>query len=326
MSADVLIGNLLNPVILFFFLGLLAIWIRSDLAIPTALSRFLSYYLLFCIGLKGGAELAHSGLSADIFKVLALALGMALLVPVYAFFILRQRLNLYDSAAIAATYGSISAVTFITAINFLEENQEPFGGYMVAAMALMEAPAIIVGLLLVNLHDRNEKGGSAKSPSIRRMVREAVTNGSVVLILGSFIIGIVSTDKSVQALLPFTDGIFKGMLAFFLLDMGLLAGKRLASLRGSQGFVLRFAVLIPLLNAALIIGLAWLLELSKGDALLLTVLCASASYIAVPAAMRISIPKANAGLYVPMSLAVTFPFNIILGIPLYYFLLNQILS
>jgi hypothetical protein len=326
MSADVLIGNLLNPVILFFFLGLLAVWIRSDLAIPTALSRFLSYYLLFCIGLKGGAELAHSGLSMDIFKVLALALGMALLVPLYAFFILRRRLNLYDSAAIAATYGSISAVTFITAINFLEENQESFGGYMVAAMALMEAPAIIVGLLLFNLYDRNETGGSARSPSVRQIVREAVTNGSVVLILGSFLIGIVSTDKSVHALLPFTDGIFKGMLAFFLLDMGLLAGKRLASLRGSGGFILRFSVLIPLFNAALIIGLAWLLELSKGDALLLTVLCASASYIAVPAAMRISIPKANAGLYVPMSLAITFPFNIILGIPLYYFLLNQILN
>jgi hypothetical protein len=147
----------------------------------------------------------------------------------------------------------------------------------------------------------------------------------VVLILGSFLIGIVSTDKSVNALVPFTDGIFKGMLAFFLLDMGLLAGKRLAALRGSSGFVIRFSILVPLLNAALVIGLAWLLELPKGDALLLTVLCASASYIAVPAAMRISIPKANAGLYVPMSLAITFPFNIILGIPLYYYLLNQIL-
>ncbi len=324
MSAEVLINNVLNPVILFFFLGLLAVWIRSDLSIPTPLSRFLSYYLLFCIGLKGGAELAHSGVQAEILIVLSLAVLMSLAVPVYTFFILRRRLNLYDSAAIAATYGSISAVTFITAINFLQENQEPFGGYMVAAMALMEAPAIVVGLMLVNAF--GEKSASKKpSVSIRSLVREAVTNGSVVLILGSFLIGIVSTDKSVNALVPFTDGIFKGMLAFFLLDMGLLAGKRLAALRGSSGFVIRFSILVPLLNAALVIGLAWLLELPKGDALLLTVLCASASYIAVPAAMRISIPKANAGLYVPMSLAITFPFNIILGIPLYYYLLNQIL-
>jgi len=324
MSAEVLINNVLNPVILFFFLGLLAVWIRSDLSLPTPLSRFLSYYLLFCIGLKGGAELAHSGVQAEILIVLSLAVLMSLAVPVYTFFILRRRLNLYDSAAIAATYGSISAVTFITAVNFLQENQEPFGGYMVAAMALMEAPAIVVGLVLVNAF--GEKPASKKpSVSIRSLVREAVTNGSVVLILGSFLIGIVSTGKSVNALLPFTDGIFKGMLAFFLLDMGLLAGKRLAALRGSSGFVIRFSILVPLLNAALVIGLAWLLELPKGDALLLTVLCASASYIAVPAAMRISIPKANAGLYVPMSLAIPFPFHILLGIPLYYYLLNQIL-
>ena len=330
MSLDILVNNLFNPTILFFFLGLFAVWIRSDLAIPSQVSKFLSYYLLFCIGLKGGAELSHSGLSAHIFIVLAIAVGMAVMVTLYSFFILRRRFNLFDSAAIAATYGSISAVTFITAINFLQDNAVPFGGYMVAAMALMEAPAIIVGLVLANLYKQNEKqpGPEAEEgpPSIRMVVQEAIANGSVVLIMGSFVIGILSSEKSVATLAPFTQDIFKGMLAFFLLDMGLLAGRRLSALRQTSGFAIRFAVLVPLANAAVVISLAYLLHIDKGDALLLTVLCASASYIAVPAAMRISLPKANAGLYVPMSLALTFPFNIVLGIPLYYFILNQILS
>ncbi len=327
MSIEVLVNNLLNPAILFFFLGLLSVWIRSDLSIPPPISRFLSFYLLFCIGLKGGAELAHSGLTADVFKVLGLAVVMSLAVPVYTFFVLRRRLNLYDSAAIAATYGSISAVTFITAINFLQDNQEPFGGYMVAAMALMEAPAIIIGLVLVNTFKSGEEEDDDNGvDSLRLVFREALTNGSVVLILGSFIIGMISTERSVSDLLPFTQDIFKGMLAFFLLDMGLLAGRRLSALRRSSTFVIVFALLVPLINAAIIIGLAPVLGLGRGDALLLTVLCASASYIAVPAAMRISVPKANAGLYVPMALAITFPFNIVLGIPLYYYFINLLLS
>ena len=328
MSFEVLVNNLLNPAILFFFLGLLSVWIRSDLSIPQPISRFLSFYLLFCIGLKGGAELAHSGLSSDVFKVLGLAVVMSLAVPLYTFFVLRRRLNLYDSAAIAATYGSISAVTFITAINFLQENQEPFGGYMVAAMALMEAPAIIVGLILVNTFRNGEEEADEEegADSLRMVFREALTNGSVVLIMGSFIIGLISTDRSVADMVPFTQDIFKGMLAFFLLDMGLLAGRRLSALRRSSTFIILFALVVPLINAAIIIGLAPLLGLGRGNALLLTVLCASASYIAVPAAMRISVPKANAGLYVPMALAITFPFNIVLGIPLYYYFINLLLT
>ncbi len=330
MNLEILLNNFINPTILFFFLGLFAVWVRSDLAIPSQVSKFLSYYLLFCIGLKGGAELSHSGLNAHIFIVLAIAVVMALLVPLYSFFILRRRFNLFDSAAIAATYGSVSAVTFITAINFLQENEAPFGGYMVAAMALMEAPAIIVGLVLADMYRQKEaqppKGEEPGASSIRMVVREAMANGSVVLIMGSFVIGIVSSDSSVATLAPFTQDIFKGMLAFFLLDMGLLAGRRLSALRQASGFALRFSVLVPMANASIAIGLAYLLQVDKGDALLLTVLCASASYIAVPAAMRISLPKANAGLYVPMSLAITFPFNIVLGIPLYYYILNQILS
>lgn len=331
MSANVLLQNLLNPVVLFFFLGLLAVWVRSDLAIPQPISKFLSYYLLFCIGLKGGAELAHSGMNMDVFKVLGIAVLMSVLVPVYAFFILRRRLNLYDSAAVAATYGSISAVTFITAVNFLNEYQINYGGHMVAAMALMEAPAIIIGLILVRHYDPGSPGSQESEEEeedetpMRKVVREALTNGSVVLILGSLLIGIISTDASVATLVPFTQDIFRGMLSFFLLDMGLLAGRRLSALRQAGGFIVGFSIIIPLANAGLAILLAYLLHLDRGDALLLTVLCASASYIAVPAAMRVSIPKANAGLYVPMSLALTFPFNIVLGIPLYYYLINLIL-
>ncbi|MCB9080777.1 MAG: sodium-dependent bicarbonate transport family permease [Lewinellaceae bacterium] len=328
MHVDVLLNNLLNPTILFFFLGLLVVVIQSDLSIPQPISRFLSYYLLLSIGLKGGAELAHSGLTPAIYQVLGIAVLMSILVPLYSFFILKRRLNIFDSAAVAATYGSISAVTFITAINFLHDNNVEYGGYMVAAMALMEAPAIIIGLLLVNAYERRqptEEDSDSEAYSLRAVVREAATNGSVVLIMGSFLIGLVSTPASVEALQPFTQDIFKGMLAFFLLDMGILAGRRLNAMRTAGWFVISFAILVPLVNAAIIIALAVLFQLNKGDALLLTVLCASASYIAVPAAMRISVPRANAGLYVPMALAITFPFNIIVGIPLYFYLLNLLM-
>jgi hypothetical protein len=327
MDFSVLADNLLNPAILFFFLGLIVVWIRSDLSIPQAVSRFLSYYLLFCIGLKGGAELGHSGFTSEVLKVLGIAVAMALIVPIYSFFVLRKRFNMYDSVAIAATYGSISAVTFITAINFLQTIDTEYGGYTVAAMALMEAPAIVVGLMLLNFFGTKEESRrERKRTQLQRVMREAFTNGSVVLILGSFIIGLVSTEHSMEGLVPFTQDIFKGMLAFFLLDMGILAGKRLSALKAASWFAIGFSIIVPLINATVVILLAIWLQLSKGDALLLTVLCASASYIAVPAAMRMSVPKANAGLYVPMALAITFPFNIALGIPLYYFFLDHFLA
>ena len=318
MSPDIIINNLLNPSVLFFFLGLIAVFIRSDLEVPQPIPKFLSLYLLLSIGLKGGIELSHSGINAHVITTLGIAVLTSFIIPVYTFFILKKRINVYDAGAIAATYGSISAVTFITATAFLKDLDVSYGGHMVAAMALMESPAIIVGVLLINIYTNS---GQQKM-GYGSILKEALTNGSVVLILGSLIIGILGGSKAATALEPVTGGIFKGMLAFFLLDMGLLAGKRIRALRSAGSFLIVFSLVIPIFNAAIGIALCTLFHINTGDALLLVVLLASASYIAVPAAIRLTVPEANPGLYVPMSLAITFPFNIIIGIPTYYYILN----
>ena len=312
----------LNPVILFFFLGLLASAIKSDLEIPATTAKFLSLFLLFSIGLKGGAELAHTTLSAAVTS-LATALAFALVVPFYTFFILKRRFKVEDAGAIAATYGSVSAVTFITATDFLHHAGTPYGGHMIAALALMESPAIVIGLFLINKYRTPSEDNEPLK--MKEVLREALTNGSVVLILGALLIGWMSTEESVNALKPLTSDIFKGMLAFFLLDMGLLAGRRIKALFKKGLFAFGFALVVPLINAMLAIGASWLLGLSHGDGLLLTVLAASASYIAVPAAIRMAVPEADAGLFVPMSLAITFPFNIVVGIPMYDYLLSLLI-
>lgn len=312
----------MNPAILFFLLGMLAVAINSDLNFPQPVSRFLSYYLLFSIGLKGGVEIAENAGDSRMYLLLAIALGLSILVPIYSFFILRLKLDVYNAGAIAATYGSISAVTFVTAIDFLRSIDVPYSGYMVAAMALMEAPAIIAGLILINLQAKQQR---SRRRTLAFAMREAFTNGSIVLILGSLLIGAIGDHQKLEAMKPFTHDIFKGVLALFLLDMGLVAGKRLGGIRKSGVFLLAFALIIPLLNAAVTILLVKFLDVRLGNALLLTVLSASASYIAVPAAMRVTVPKANPGIYVPMSLAVTFPLNIIIGIPIYYTVLEHLL-
>lgn len=323
MDFSLAVGNLLSPPILFFFLGMLAILVRSDLEIPSPIPKILSLYLLFAIGFKGGVGLAAGGLQMQIVAALAAAAVMASVVPLYAFFILRRKLSVADAAAIAATYGSISAVTFITAAAFLEKLSVPYGGYMVAAMALMESPAIIVAVLLYRLSLVNESGAAF---SWSELWRDAFFNGSVFLIMGSLAIGVLSGEAGAKALKPFTSDIFAGVLCFFLLDMGIVAAKRLGDLKKAGVFLTAFAILLPLVNAAVAIPVAYSLGLSQGDAFLFTILCASASYIAVPAAMRLSIPDANPSLYVPMSLAITFPFNIIAGMPLYLAVINRIWS
>ncbi|HVT44041.1 MAG TPA: sodium-dependent bicarbonate transport family permease [Thermoanaerobaculia bacterium] len=313
MDTNLILSNLLSPPILFFFLGVLAVAVRSDLEIPQPIPKFLSLYLLFAIGFRGGTELHESGLTSEVGIALAAAMAMAFLVPLYSFFILRVKLPVADAAAIAATYGSISAVTFITAASFLQRLDVGFGGHLVAAMALMESPAIVVGVLLYNIHARGERRGIAWG----EVLREAFLNGSVFLILGSLMIGVLTGAEGASALAPFAEDIFKGMLAFFLLDMGLIAARRLGDLRRGGLFLTLFAIVIPMVNAMAAIAIANLIGMSRGDALMFAVLCASASYIAVPAAMRLSIPDANPSLYVPMSLAITFPFNIVVGLPLY---------
>lgn len=321
MDFSLLTGNLLNPPVLFFFLGIVAVLIKSDLEIPQPIPKILSLYLLLAIGFKGGVGLAASGITTSVFVTLLATVAVACIVPVYSFLLLRARLDTANAAAIAAAYGSVSAVTFVTAAAFLEKLGISFGGHMVAAMALMESPAIVIGVLFYKLFgaERQEKGFSW-----RGLLREAFFNAPVVLIVGSLIIGFLTGEAGAKTMKPFTGDVFAGLLAFFLLDMGLVAAKRLGDLRKAGTFLIGFAILMPLVNGFVGIGLGKVLALSTGDALMLAVLCASASYIAVPAAVRISIPQANPSLYLPMALGVTFPFNIVVGLPLYLFVIERI--
>lgn len=315
MDGSLILSNILNPPVLFFFLGMTAVLVKSDLEIPPPIPKLLSLYLLFAIGFKGGVELIKSGITQGVVLTILMAILMACFVPVYTFFILRLKLDHYDAAAIAATYGSISAVTFITASAFLTELGMDYDGYMVAALALMESPAIIVGLILVNLFTVGGKQEFVWS----EVLQEAFLNSSVFLLVGSLVIGVLTGEHGWEVLEPFTQGLFYGILTFFLLDMGLVAAKRIKDLQKTGLFLIAFAILIPILNAAIGILLAKLIGMPQGNALLFSVLCASASYIAVPAAMRLTVPEANPSLYVSTALAVTFPFNIIVGIPLYLY-------
>jgi uncharacterized protein len=319
MDYSILISNLTNPTLLFFILGVIAALIKSDLEIPAQSSKFISLYLLFSIGFKGGMELSHSGITREVLITLSLSVFMALLVPVYSFFILKRRLDIYNAGAIAATYGSVSAVTFVTAGSFLADKNIPFGGHMVAAMALMESPAIIVGLMLIRLYDKNAK---TKQTSLGHILKEAFSNGSVLMILGSLIIGIVADEKQAEGIKPFTSDIFKGFLAIFLLDMGITATRRIKAFNKAGLFVTLFAISLPVVNAVIAILLGKYFNATDGDIFLLAILASSASYIAVPAALRLTVPQSDPGYYIPMALAITFPFNIVVGIPLYYSLIG----
>ena len=325
------LANLSSPPLLFFFLGAAAAFMRSDLEIPLQIAKFLSLYLLLAIGFKGGVALAESPLDGSVWLTLGASLVLASIVPLVVFFLVRKRMEVADAAAVAATYGSISAVTFVTCISYLESSGVEWSGHLVAAMALMESPAIIIGILLYRLHQRQ---GADSSTAIdwRELGREACLNGSVLLIVGSLVIGFISGAEGKVQLVSFTDEIFLGMLCLFLLDMGIVAARRLqevgaASQKRSFGApsMALWGVSFALINALLAGSLALLLGLPEGDALLLTVLGASASYIAVPAAMRLALPEANPSIFLPMSLAITFPFNLLIGIPLYHQVLRWLL-
>jgi hypothetical protein len=320
MDVSLIVSNILNPPVLFFFLGMTAVFVKSDLEIPPPVPKLLSLYLLFAIGFKGGVELIKSGITQEVILTLLAAMLMACFVPIYTFYILRLKLDTYDAAAIAATYGSISAVTFITASAFLSELGIDSDGYMVAALALMESPAIIVGLLLVNLFTAEKE--KERDLDWSEVLRDAFLNSSVFLLVGSLLIGVLTGEHGWDVLEPFTQGLFYGVLTFFLLDMGLVAARRIKDLQKTGVFLISFAILIPILNAGIGLAIAKFIGMPQGDALLFAVLCASASYIAVPAAMRLTVPEANPSLYVSTALAVTFPFNIIVGIPLYLYAIN----
>ncbi len=313
MDLHLLVDNLTNPALLFFFLGLLAIRLKSDLEIPQNSSKFIALYLLLSIGFKGGQELSHSDWSLEIGWSLLAGIVLAIVVPIYTFFVLRWRFSVSNAGAIAASYGSVSAVTFVTAISFLEMENIEFGGHMVAVMAIMEAPSIIIGVLLMSLFDKENCGNTSMS----KMIGHSVTNGSVLLILGSLVIGYLASEAQAEGIKPFTTDIFKGFLAVFLLDMGITSGKKLGALVKKGKFALAFSIIVPIINGCIVaMASGWFLE-SEGNRFLLAILAASASYIAVPAAMRIAAPKANPSLYLPMALAITFPFNITLGMPLF---------
>lgn len=316
-----LLDSLLNPPLLFFFLGLFAVLVRSELEVPQSIAKFLSLYLLMSIGIQGGHELFCNPINGDVYTALVLCGFMSIFVPLYSFFLWRIRLDSANAAALSATYGSISAITFITAVSYLDRLGISFGGHMIASMALMESPAIVIGVFLYRFFQNKSEGNrsslSSRSSMWKNLLHDAFLNGSVLLMLGSFCIGMVLSFERYDSVSPFTKGIFPGMLMFFLLDMGLIAGKRLGDLKKVGFFLIAFGLLITLINASIAIALAYCFGLSMGNAMLFTVLCASASYLAVPAAMRIAIPAANPSVYVSVSLAVTFPFNLLIGIPLY---------
>ncbi len=336
----------LDPAILFFVFGMLAGGLRSNLEIPPAIARFLSLYLLMALGLKGGFALSRSGLTGDVVVCLASAMLLALAIPLLGYWVLRKVVSGFDAAAIAATYGSVSAVTFITAVQYLESQGLPYGGHMAAAMALMESPAIIVALVAANLLRQRaagsvvvaSSGGAAvlnagpaalaplPSLSIGRVLHESFTDGAQLLLLGSMLVGFLSGDAGQAAMQPFSGDLFKGMLAFFLLDMGLLTARNVAQLKGLPLRLLAYGIGAPLVHGALALALAAAVGMSAGNGALLVVLAASASYIAVPAVLRHAMPEASPSLYFGMSLGLTFPFNILLGIPLYVAAAHRVLG
>ena len=337
-------SNFLDPAILFFAFGVLAGTLKSNLEIPASISRFLSLYLLMALGLKGGFALAKSGLTHEVATSLGCAIALALAIPVLSYFLLRKVVSAYDAAALAATYGSVSAVTFITAVQFLETQGIVYGGHMAAAMALMESPAIIVAMVAANLLRKQaasatgglvqgntatlQLGAPQPAPglSIRRVLHESFTDGAQLLLLGSMAVGLLSGEAGKASMQPFSGDLFKGMLAFFLLDMGLLTARNLGQLKDQSPRLLAYGIGAPLVHASLALALALAFGMSVGNGALLAVLAASASYIAVPAVLRHALPEAKPSLYFGMSLGLTFPFNIFIGIPLYVSLAKHWLS
>lgn len=358
MQVDVL-KNLTDPAILFFVVGVVIGTIRSNLEIPAQVAKFLSLYLLMALGFKGGQALIDAGLGGNGFKVVGAALLLAFAMPALLFPILRRKVNQFDAAAIAATYGSVSAVTFVTASQFLATRDVEAGGYLTVALVVMESPAIIMAVLLAtwvrsrqasestSVPDRvmasatdtttlvsaelldgdrsndvaasNERAGTDPTPlSIKEVLHEAFTDGAHLLLIGSMIVGAISGPSGGELMAPFTSDLFKGLLAFFLLEMGLLVARQLREVRDVGPFLIGFGLITPLVGASLALSLSYVLDFSIGDATLLATLAASGSYIVVPAVVRYAIPEARPSRYFTMALAVTFPFNIIVGIPLYY--------
>ena len=310
--------TLLSPVILFFVLGAAAAFARSDLSIPEAVGKGLALYLMAAIGLKGGVQVSEAGFSTEMLAAAAAGLVLSVLIPLPVFLALKKfgRLNTVNAAAVAAHYGSVSVVTFVTGLEVLNNAALPPAGYLVAVLAIMETPAIVVGLLLA----RGGTTGDARPKG--ELLRETLLNGSVVLLLGSFVIGLVAGSDGFEPIAPVFETAFRGVLCLFLLDMGLVAARRLMESRSLTFRLGLLGVTFPVINGTVGVLVGTMIGLDAGTTAGLGILAASASYIAVPAAMRLALPEADAGLYLSMSLGVTFPFNIVVGIPLYHQLIQ----
>jgi uncharacterized protein len=304
---------LLSPVILFFILGALAAALRSDLAVPEALAKGMSLYLMAAIGLKGGTEVAESGLNGGLLTAAALGVMLSCAIPLWCYGALRGfgRIDAVNAGAIAAHYGSVSVVTFAAGSEMMKASGLMPPGYMVAVLALMETPAIVVGLMLAR------RGGAKSTQTRGDLLQETLLNGPVVLLIGAFAIGLIAGKEGVKPVAPFFESGFRGVLCLFLLDMGLIAVRRLRESRALNVRLALLGIAFPVFNGTLAIVIAGVLGLDAATAAMLGILAASASYIAVPAAMRLALPQADSGLSLAMSLAVTFPFNILIGIPLY---------
>jgi hypothetical protein len=308
--------NILTPPILFFALGVLAGLIKSDLSVPDSISRYLSIYLMMAIGFKGGVAIANTPhLGGEVVMTALAGVGIGFMLPFLAYTLLRRttRVDQPTAAAIAAHYGSISMVTFATAVAFLDASAVRYAGYTVAVLALMEAPAIMSGLFLARRGQKHQT-----SSGHNQLLRDIFTNGAILLLFGAFMIGWITGQRGMDKVAGFLQEPFQGVLCLFLLDMGLLVARNLHHVKAFSAPLLAFGIYMPLIGAACGLGAAMLIGLDAGTGFLFIVLCASASYIAVPAAMRLALPEANAAVYLPMSLAVTFPFNVILGLPAYY--------
>ena len=318
------LSNLLVPAVLFFALGFFARVVRSDLRFPPDLAKLLSIYLLVAIGIHGGHELGRADLMTAVNAVFwAIVLGVSLPLLGYAVLVATRKVDALNAAAIAAHYGSVSAGTFLTAIAYLRSSGVEFESYPVIMLAVMESPAIVAGLLLAARARQLEGARNGEdNPTARNrssLLHEAFTNGSVVLLLGSMAIGAIAAPKALEAISPFVNDIFMGMLCLFLLEMGMEAARRIEEFRRVGMVLAVFGVAMPLVSA--VIGIAighYALGFGVGGTTLVAVLAASASYIAVPPAMRLAVPEANPSLYLTLSLGITFPFNVVVGIPLYH--------
>jgi len=318
--------NILSPAILFFVLGILAGFIKSDLEVPESISRYLSIYLMMSIGVKGGVAIANTpAFTPAILAAVVAGFAMSLFMPFLAFFMLKSttRLDRPTAAAVAAHYGSISIVTFATASAFLKSHEIAYAGYVVAILALMEAPAIFSGLFIAH---RAAPETRAHKTEDKKLIRDIFTNGAILLLFGAFVIGWITGQPGMDKMAGFLETPYQGILCLFLLDMGLLVTKNVSHLKAFTWPLAVFGIYMPLIGAGLGLLIAKMIGLDVGTGTLFAVLCGSASYIAVPAAMRLALPEAKASIYIPMSLAITFPFNVALGIPLYYAAATHLLS